>query len=281
MGLFTKKQKLKPLPRAQGSIEGEKYLRGTLQSELDVPVRSMVDLTPMQQLVMQGLPAMYSGVVGATGQARDYYTDVLQGDYDPFTGPRASAMRGELDYMKRRAITTANQEASRLGGLTSTPAAGVRANIRGQYDRIAASQLAALYGEERDRKERAAGALPQVERGAIGAAGEVASIADMDRQIQQMREDAVFAAAMRAFLMPFQEIANIAQGLMNFQPAYAMTGGGLKDWAAGLSMAAPIIGGALAGGMFSGGGGGAGAPGIGTSPGPAGYNPYGVTEARA
>jgi hypothetical protein len=212
----------------------------------------------MQQLIMQGLPAMYLGVHDATGKARDYYSDVLEGDYDPFTGPRASAMRGELEFMKRRALTQANQEASSLGGLTSTPAAGVRSNIRGQYDRITASQLAALSGEERDRKERAAVSGPQVERGAIGAAGELAALADVERQINQARQDAIFTAAMKSFLLPFQEISNIAMGLMNYQMPVVVTGGGLTDAAYAANIASNLFGGWISGGGLGGGGGGGG-----------------------
>jgi hypothetical protein len=88
-----------------------------------------------------------------------------------------------------------------------------------------------------------------VERGAIRAAGEVAALADVERQINQARQDAIFTAAMKSFLLPFQEISNIAMGLMNYELPVAVTGGGLTEAAKAANIGSALFG------RWSGGGG--------------------------
>jgi hypothetical protein len=95
-----------------------------------------------------------------------------------------------------------------------------------------------------------------VERGAIGAAGELAALADVERQINQARQDAIFTAAMKSFLLPFQEISNIAMGLMNYQMPVVVTGGGLTDAAYAANIGSNLFGGWIGGGGLGGGGGG-------------------------
>ena len=229
MGIFSKDKKLKVAPRSQGSTEGENYLRSLLTQTPTQPLQGTAGLSPIQQLIQQQLGGSLSGASDAANLARDEYRSVLTDSRDPQTDPYYQSIRSEGERLKTKAITGNRQDAQKLGGLQSTPARGQELETSRAYDSSIMQVLGSLMEGDKDRRLQAAEGVQRGEAQNIQNVGAISNISDLSRAIEQQRADALYTQALKQIMMPYETMANLAMGMMNYQMPTYTTGGGLTD----------------------------------------------------
>ncbi len=257
MSLFTEEKKVKIRPEV---LEAADYLKTLMQSGTPtIPTQGTADLTPVQQLIMSQLPGMLSGTAEAGQQARDYYSGVLNENYDVFNDPRYEAIRTENERLTRAGQTALRRGAERFGQLDSTPARVGEAEFLSQSGSNLLKSLGELLTYKEGQKERAAGNIQNVPARDIQNVGAITGLADTERNVEQMRADALYQSALKQILFPYQYQAGLANSLMGMPGGVQVTGGGLTDFGFLANMGAQVGGMALGGylGGLAGGAGGA------------------------
>lgn len=227
--LFTKEKSVKAAPRTAGSIAGEQFLTNLINQSPNIPTQEVAGLTPIQQAIQQALGTSLTNIQESSNLARSEYEKTLSDGYDPLTSPEYAATRKELERLKTKGVTADRQRAQQVGGLMSTPAAGVESQTRQNYDSLIMQALADLTSKERDRKTQAAKDMGTLESQNVQNLANVSNVADVERQIEQQKNNALYQQALMEILYPYEQMASIAQSLMNYQMPTVTTGGGLTD----------------------------------------------------
>jgi hypothetical protein len=269
MSLFTKKEKRKD-PYAGDKRRGLDFLTGLMQSGTpDMPTRDIAGLTANQQRIQAGIGDQYDDMNVNYGTARDYLTNIISGGYDPRTSDFYKGLRQEGEDFKADAVTDVRQSANLGGMLQSTPRMAVEAETVRKTDRDTLTRLGGMYETERGRMGMAAEGIGRLDMNRIAMTGNLQAIADLERQIEQQRNDAVYNQAMETITFPYRYQAGLANSLIGASDPY-MTGGGPKGWVtdtAGImklgASAAGMMGGMPQGdgGINAAGGSGGGGPG--------------------
>jgi len=255
MGLFTKDTKIED-PLAGEKKRAAGFLEDLMQQGTpDIPTQQVAGLTPLQQILQGNMQGQVNAANQNYGEVRDYYRDVLDGGYDPRSSDFYKGLRQEADRMKTEETTNVRQSANMGGMLQSTPRMAVESDARQQIDNQTLQLLGGLYENERGRQGQAATALPQLDAQRTQTTGAMQSIADVERQIEQQRNNAMYQQALQTVLFPYQYQANLANMIFGgSQPV--VTGGGMTDLGFGLNAGAGAIASfAAAGGKLGGGGG--------------------------
>jgi hypothetical protein len=256
VGIFSKDNKLKfkEIPSAPEQTQARNYLVDLMENDLQFPVQGTAELTGTEQQIQGMLPSYLGMLEEDYGAARDYYNDVLSGGYDPRTSDYYQGFRAEQDMAKRDAMLDVARMGQMAGMSRSTPVVGVQARTGAAFDAQTLQQLGLLYDNERTRMGQAAGALGQLGGQQLANLSQVEQLAMVQRQQEQMKLSAMYQAALRTLLFPYEKQAGIAEVLLGEQRYTGyQTGGGLTDW--GFMMAAGSN--AVAGGgwpSFGGGG---------------------------
>jgi hypothetical protein len=251
MGLFTEDTKIKPIPRTEGSKEGEAYLQQLIGQSINAPLQGTAGLTPVQMAIQQTLPLLLSRINQSGELATDEYKKTLSGDYDPRTSPYYEGLRQEADRLKTAGTTQLRQRAELGGMLQSTPAIAQEANFVNQADSLLLKELGRLTESERGRKMLAAEGVQGAESRNLANVAAVGGIAEAARSIEQQQADALYNQALMAILAPYQYQANIANSLMNYKQDYYVAGGGLSDLGF-LAQTGAQVGGMALGGYMGG-----------------------------
>lgn len=229
MGIFTKKTKRKD-PYAGDKRTGLNFLTDLMKSGTpDIPTRQVEGLTATQQRIQAGVGERIGDLNANYGTAQSYLTDVISGQYDPRTSDFYKGLRQEAGDLKTEAATDIRQGANLGGMLQSTPRMAVEAESGRKIDRDLLTMLGGLYETERVRQGQAVSQLGTLDAQTAATAGNLQQIADLERQIEQERNDAVYNQAMQTITFPYQYQAQLANSLIGASAPY-MTGGGPKDW---------------------------------------------------
>lgn len=230
MGLFTSDTKVEAVKRSKESKKGGKYLMNLLEEGTpDIPARSIADLSPIQQLIQEALGDMLAKSGESTALARKTYTDTLKEEVDPAKSKEYRGFVSEAERLKKKGITGVRQSAEGYGMFGSSPQFAGEGAVSAAYDSNILQLLGQLEREGRDRKERAAGNLQNVESQNIGNVAAIGGVAEIGRQVEQMRSDALYTAALAEVMFPYTEMSNIASILLSHQNQGVVTGGGLTD----------------------------------------------------
>jgi len=259
MGLFTEDQEIEMIPRTEGSLQGEAYLKSLLSSGTpNIPTQGTAGLTPVQLLIQQQLSALLGKTTEAGNLATGEYSKILGDDYDPRTSPYYEGLRQESERLKKEGVTGIRQRSELGGMLNSSSAAVAEGDFISQSNSALLQELGKMLETERGRKLLAASGIQNAQSQEIGNVAAVGGIAEQARMIEQQQADALYNQIMQTILFPYAYQSQLATSLMNYSPDYAVTGGGMTDLGAGLSILAPIAGGFIGGGLGSmtGGGGG-------------------------
>jgi hypothetical protein len=229
MSLFTKKTKIKD-PYAGDKRKGLDFLTGLMQGGTpDIPTRGIADLTDTQRRIQAGVGDQFSDLNENYGTARDYLTEVVGGGYDPRTSDYYKGLRQEGEDFKADARTDIRQSANLGGMLQSTPRMAVESEMTRKTDRDTLTRLGSMYETERGRMGQAAEGLGRLDANRVAMTSNLQAIADLERRIEQDRNDAVYNQAMQTITFPYQYQAQLANSLIGASDPY-MTGGGPKGW---------------------------------------------------
>ena len=264
MGLFTKEKKAKIAPRPEESKAGGKWLTdfmktwGSPGTKVDYPTRDVAGLSSLQQQMQQYLSRyLGKGTEGynlAMGEARD----TIKGNYDPRTSDYWRGFRQEAGDLKTEGVTNIRQRANLGGMLQSSPAQAVESEYGRKFDTALLKELGNLYETERGRKERAGVRAGELGQQQVGNLLSSASLANQPREIEQLRANALYESAIQELLHAYTYQANLASGMMSYNPGTWIKGGGLTDLGFAAATAAGAAGsyfGSKGGGGGSGGGG--------------------------
>lgn len=265
MGLFTEKEKIETYQTPESRRAGG-YMSSLMGQELTAPGRQVAQLSPFQRSLMESAQASLPQMQQYYQTAGDVMMSTARGDYDPYTGQHYQNLREQGERAKTEAGTQARQRAEMGGALYSTPGAALESDARTGVESVLQNELGRLYESERQRQMGAAQALPGLAAQQTAQYGQMASLTDFQRQVEQQQYDAVYQQAMQQMMAPYQYNAALAQALYN--PQTVVTGGGLTDLGFGMQflgdaveMAAKAVSGG-AGGSGGSGGGGFGTPGM-------------------
>jgi len=241
MGLFTKKTKIKD-PLAAEKAQAGKYLAGLLEEGTpDIPTREVTGQTDTQRRIQAGVGEQYADVERSYDIGWDYLTDIIGGQYDPRTSDYYKGLRQEAADIKGEAMTDIRQSSELGGMLQSTPRMAVESETGRKIDRDLLTQLGGMYETERGRMGQAVEGLSRLDASRAAVTGNLQAIADLERQIEQERNNAVYTQAMETVMFPYQNMINVANSIFGgSQPI--VTGGGLTDLGFAASTAAGAAG---------------------------------------
>ncbi len=253
MGLFTSKTKITD-PLAGQKTEAANWLLDMLKRKVDVPERQTADLTDLQKMVQSGLQGNYADVNENYDTARGHFTDVVNNQYDPRSSDFYKGLRTEAQDLKTESNTDIRQSANLGGMLVSTPRMAVEAENNRKIDNSTMTQLGGLYENERNRKDYAASNLGTLDSNRIANSGNLQAIAELERQVETERYNAIYEQALMDVVFPYQYQAGLASAIFSgSQPI--VTGGGMTGLGMGLNMGAGALSSYIgAGGTFGGGG---------------------------
>lgn len=228
--LFTEPTKIELGPQSEASKAGQAYLTKLIGTAPNVALQGTAGLTPVQMAIQQSL----SGLLAKSGQAGDLaskeYSSILEGDYDPRTSPYYEGLRQEAERLKKEGVTGLRQRAELGGMLGSSTGAVAEGSFVSEANSALLKELGRLMETERGRKLLAAEGIQGAEAQRLGNIAAVGGIADIERDIEQQRADALYEQAMQQMLFPYQYQANIANSLLGYSPETVITGGGLSDF---------------------------------------------------
>lgn len=248
MGLFTEEKKAKPLPRTAGSLAGEKFLTEQIGETPDAPLRETAGLTPVQLAIQQSLPGLLSRT-GESGElATEEFRRTLTDEYDPRTSPYYEGLRQEAERLKTAGTTQLRRRAELGGNLSASLAGSQEASFIAESDSALLKELGRLLETDRGRKLLAAEGIQGAEARNIANVAAVGGIAEVERNIEQQRSDALYSQALQMFMLPFQQQAQIASQLMNFKQDFIVTGGGMTDLGFALNVGGQAAGAAAGAG---------------------------------
>lgn len=242
MALFTEEQKIQQLPLTGGAGKAEDYLTTLMKKKFPtIPTQDVAGLTPAQLLIQSMMPGAIGDVTGAAGDAGDFYRSLLSDNYDVLSDPRFEALKIQAEENARTAETATKRAGEKSGMLMSTPTEqAVYKNVAATQSPLLAAMGDLLSQREGQRMEAAKG-VQSTEAQKLSSLSGISNIADLQRTIEQMQADAIYNQALQQILAPYQYNAQIAQALLSNQAPYMITGGGLKDWAAGAAVLSPML----------------------------------------
>lgn len=260
MSLFSKEKslKFKLIPSTPEQTQARGYLTNMMQTNYQYPTEQIADLTGTEQQIQDSLPSYLSQLDEDYEASQGYYTDVLNGGYDPRTSDFYQGLRAEQGRLKSEAQGDVARRAQKAGMGRSTPALGIQADVGNTYDAQTLQQLGLLTENERTRRAGAAEALPRLSAQRLSSVAGVEQLAAVARQQEQARLSAMYQAVVNTMLAQYNINANIAMQLLK-EPRYAgyQTGGGLTDLGFLMSVGSDYAKAAAMGGS---GGGGSGMP---------------------
>ena len=142
-------------------------------------------------------------------RSQKYYQDTLSGGFDPGSSEYYGALRGELDYNKRRAIDDLNAELGSRGKFFSSEALDKTGDITAQTSIAKDKILQELAREERGYKERAASNAPGLEKFISGIPLERASAATTIGSLPRMLEQADLESLYKDFTRRQGELGDV------------------------------------------------------------------------
>ncbi len=241
MGLFTKKVKIKDPFKSQKTT-AVNYLTNLLsQGTPDIPQQQVAGMTGVQSDLLSSLGDYANDINSNYGQATGYYKDVLSGNYDPRNSDYYKGLRNEAAQLKADSGTAIKRNASAGGMLSSSPTSALIGSNERQINNQLLTLLGGMYENERSRMGQAAQGLQQADSQRIQNVGQTMQVADVERQIEQQRNDALYNQALQTVMFPYQYQANIASAIFGAsQPI--VTGGGASDLATGITLFTNLFG---------------------------------------
>lgn len=255
MGLFTKDQKFKfkQIPSTPEQDEARSYLTNLFRQNLSFPELQVADLTGNEQRIQSYISNYLSGFGQDYNLARKYYTDVLEGEYDPAESQYYQGIRNQLDTQKGEAQAQVRRTAQKAGSARSTPFLGIEARTGAEYDTQKDVVLGGLLQDERQFRAQAASGLSDLRGQEVAQLSAADQLAAKERMIQQMRFQAAYEKILNELLAPYTYNAQIASYILNEQRYMGVqTGGGLSDLGVLGMMGGSILGGIAAGGLAGG-----------------------------
>lgn len=247
MGLFSSSTKVKD-PLRYEKKEAAGFLLDLMRGGTpDIPQQQVAGLTSDQQKIQGQLGGYLDDTNANYGQARDYYRDVLAGGYDPRTSDFYKGLRAEAGQLKADTNTAIKRQAAGAGMYHSSPtSANIAANER-QVNNALLTQLGGMYENERTRMGQAAQGVQQADAQRVQTTGQVGSLMDVERQIEQARNDALYNQALQMVMFPYQYQTQMASAIFGgSQPV--VSGGGMNDFGMLAQMGGGILAGMAAGG---------------------------------
>jgi uncharacterized protein YaaQ len=251
MGLFTSKQKIKDPLAAQKKTAANYLINLLNQGTPDIPQQQVAGMTGVQSDLLSSLGDYTNDINANYGQATGYYKDVLSGNYDPRNSDYYKGLRNEAAQLKADSGTAIKRNASAGGMLSSSPTSALIGSNERQINNQLLTLLGGMYENERSRMGQAAQGLQQADSQRIQNVGQTMQVADVERQIEQQRNNALYNQALQTVMFPYQYQVNIASAIFGAsQPI--VTGGGATDLGIAFSAltgaAGSIVGGMAAGG---------------------------------
>lgn len=247
MGLFSSSTKVSDPLKKQKREAADILLNLMRQQQPNIPTQGTAGVTGQQQSLLASLGGMQGDMNANYGQARDYYQDILGGGYDPRNSDFYKGLRQEADVLRNQGNTAIKQQASAGGMLHSTPVTGNIAQNNRAIDNQLLTQLGALYENERGRMGQAAQGLTGLDQQRTQMTGQMAAVADLERQIEQQRQSALYQQAYETVMFPYQQQRQLASAIFGGSEP-VVTGGGMTDFGAIAQIGGNIIGGMALGG---------------------------------
>lgn len=217
-------------PRSAESKAGGQWLIDLLSSfskKTKYPTQKIAGLTSLQKELLGYLEQDQKGSRARIGLADDEVKRTLEGGYDPRTSDFYQGLRAEAGKLSSEGKAAIRKG---RGGLSlNAPTSPQESSLDKQSDTQLTKLLGGLYERERGRQLNTAVGTPGYEAGRLDATGRAMGVADIERQIEQQKQDALYRTALQELLHPYEQQSNIALAMMNYQPDYAVTGGGLTD----------------------------------------------------
>jgi hypothetical protein len=236
MSIFSKKKKLKD-PYGKDKRYGLDFIKDLMEGGTpNMPTQQTAGLTDTQRRIQAGVGEQYDDLNANYGIAQNYLTDVIGGQYDPRTSDFYKGLRQEGEDFKTSSTNQIRQGANLGGMLQSTPRMAVEAENRRKIDRNTLTQLGGMYETERGRMGQAAEGLGRLDAARTVNTGNLQAIADLERQIEQDRNNAVYSQAMETVTFPYRYQMQLATAMIGASTPY-MTGGGPKNWVSDTAMA--------------------------------------------
>ena len=273
MSFFTKDQKIKLIPRTEGSKAGENLLMDIAGTTPNIPQAGVAGLTPMQKIIQQSLPGLMDRISEGGTAAGDYYKGVLGKDFDLESDPRYQTLMQQSGVLTKQASTQARRGSERMGMLDSSPANEFEGSEIQKAQSPILQAIGSLLNQKEAERMNAAQGIGRAGAQEVGNVAAVGGIAETARSVEQQRADALYNQLMQQILFPFQYQASLANSLMNFKPDYAVTGGGMTDLGFMLQVGKDAAAAVATGGVSAGGGGGGA-----TTPSGMGYIPQTKAE---
>ena len=243
---FVEDTKIEAPPRSSESLAGQEWLLNFLKSfgpagsTTKLPSQGVAGLSTLQQELLGFLQQGQAGSQERLDLAGGEITKTLSGNYDPRTSDLFKGLSQDATRTKAKGRTRIRQIANQGGMLASSPTVKQEADFSSEVDSQLLSNLGGLFESDRERKLGAASATPGSEGERADVAGQALGVADLERNIEQARNDALLAVAMQQLLFPYQQ-AQIALGMLNDNPGSAVTGGGPTSLGFGMALAGEAI----------------------------------------
>lgn len=235
--------KVEAAPRSKESIAGGDWLKNFLSSfgPVDMPTQGVAGLSSLQQQLLGYLQQGQAGSRQRLGLSGDEITKTLTDSYDPRVGDYYKGLKQEADQTRSRGKTRIRQIANQGGMLSSSPTAEQEADFGSEVDSQLLDKLRGLYEVEREKKLDVARATPGLESSKTDVTGQAIELADVERQVEQERNNALYTTALQSLLFQYQQQAQVALGMLGNNPGSAVTGGGLTNLGVGFSLGAEAI----------------------------------------
>jgi len=228
MGIFSNDTRV-TTPFKQQKTTAVNYLRDLITGGTpSLPTRQVTGLNELQRIIQSGLQDQYGDMNANYDTARGHYTDVVNNKYDPRTSDYYEGLRAEARDLKTESTNDIRQSANLGGMLHSTPRMSVEAENNRKIDNQLLTLLGGMYENERSRVDAAAGELDNLDANRTANAGNRQAIAELERQIQQEREDAMYNQVLQTVMFPYTYMANLVPAITGAGQPYA-EGGGLTD----------------------------------------------------
>jgi len=229
MSIFTEDQKIKQIPRTEGSLTGEKILTQIAGQTPNVPLQGTAELTPIQMAIQGMLSGTLDRVAEGSTAAQDYYKGVLNSDASLEDDPRYQTLMQQSDILTRQASTEAKRGSERMGMLDSSGGAESQMTAIQKAQSPILQAIGNLLTQKEGERMNAAEGVGRAGSQEVSNVAAVGGIAEQQRSIEQLQADALYNQVLMQMMFPYQYQAGIANSLMNYSPDYAVTGGGLTD----------------------------------------------------
>jgi len=212
-----------PSTKLQRNVRSQ--LGGLSKRKISYPRLQIAGLTESEKEA-QGILSDYltSGTPTAITQAKDYYSGVLGGGYDPRTSPYYQGYREQSQFEEDEAMNTLRRRMQLSGVGASTPAIEQEIAGRGQFAANRQQLLGQLYEAERAKQQGAAQNLAQLgqyeEAQPIRKMAATQEYGALPRTIEQARANALYEKLVQELLFPYIYKAPIKQFLLQ-EPRYS------------------------------------------------------------